>query len=77
MTSSQPSQPQGELEEQLRQLHRNLERTPGTLAWYNRRERTRPWRVLTATLATTAALLIALAAAGANPFDVITHLIFG
>ena len=50
---------------------------PGTLAWRNRRERTRPWRVLTATLATTTAVLITLAAAGASPFNVITHLIFG
>jgi len=59
----------GDLRDRLAQLHEREARTPGTLAYHSRLERTRPWRDLAAVLLVTALILLALAASGGSPAD--------
>lgn len=62
---------QDDMRDWLARLYEREARTPGTLAWRNRLERTRPWRDLAAVLLVTALIIFALAAAGMSPADLV------
>lgn len=66
----------GDLQSQLRHRHEQEARTPGTLAYRNRLERTRPWRVLITMLLVTLGVILGILASGGNLTD-FSKLFFG